>query len=398
MSNLKRTRFKEFLVLQRGFDLPKKDMANGPYPVVGSTSIIGHHDEFKVNPPGVVTGRSGSLGFVQYIRDKYWPHNTALWVRDFKGNFPKYVYYHLLTLDLKRFNSGVGVPTLNRNDLDMLEVDIPTLPIQHKIATILSAYDDLIENNNRRIKILEEMAQRIYREWFVDFRFPGHEKVKMIDSELGKIPEGWEVKRVRDVATLHRGKSYRSEDLVDDGGLPFLNLKCIDRDGGFRYDGIKRFQGDYKEDQTAKPNDIVVALTDMTQERRLVAHVARFPDIGESLAVMSMDLIRISPNTNIPTEYLYGMFRFSSFSDVVKQQANGVNVLHLSPERIADFDFLLAPEELRNKYSALCADLYHLADTLNLKNKNLRQTRDRLLPKLISGEVDVEHLDIDMDG
>ncbi|MCR4298844.1 MAG: hypothetical protein NUV75_08860 [Gallionella sp.] len=85
-------RFSDFVSLQRGFDLPKTEMREGPYPVVGPTSIIGHHDEFKVEPPGVVTGRSGSLGIVQYVAEKYWPHNTSLWVKDFKGNEGRSVY------------------------------------------------------------------------------------------------------------------------------------------------------------------------------------------------------------------------------------------------------------------------------------------------------------------
>ncbi|MCJ7743851.1 MAG: restriction endonuclease subunit S, partial [Dehalococcoidales bacterium] len=277
-----------------------------------------------------------------------------------------------------------------------LEIAIPPLSTQRKIGAILSAYDDLIENNLRRIKILEEMAQLVYREWFVNFRFPGHENAKMVESGVGPIPGGWEIKKVEDVAILHRGKSYRSLDLIDEGGLPFLNLKCIDRGGGFRYDGIKRFQGEFKEDQTAKPNDIVIAVTDMTQERRLVAHAARVPDIGEQLAVMSMDLVRVEPTAEVPKEYLYAMFRFSGFSDTVKQHANGANVLHLNPERIMDFKFVLAPEELRNRYSAICANLYQLADVLHLKDATLHRTRDLLLPKLISGGLDVSQLDIDI--
>ena len=107
-SKLKKIFFKDFVTLQRGFDLPKKDMVSGPYPVFGSTSIIGYHNQYKVLPPGVVTGRSGSLGEIQYIQEKYWPHNTSLWVKDFKSNHPMYVYYFLKTLDLSRFNSGVG--------------------------------------------------------------------------------------------------------------------------------------------------------------------------------------------------------------------------------------------------------------------------------------------------
>ena len=117
----------------------------------------------------------------------------------------------------------------------------------------------------------------------------------MVDSELGPIPEGWEVNKVDTVADIYRGRSYRSADLVEENSLPFLNLKCVDRDGGFRRDGLKRYAGRYKDTQTAKPGDIIVAVTDMTQERRIVARAARVPEIGEEMLVFSMDLIKVMP-------------------------------------------------------------------------------------------------------
>jgi type I restriction enzyme S subunit len=202
MKNMLQLQFKNFITLQRGFDLPKKDRVLGDYPVVASTAINGYHAEHKVQPPGVVTGRSGSLGEVLYIDKPFWPLNTTLWVKDFIGNLPLYVYYFLKTLDLKQYNSGAGVPTLNRNHLETLEVAIHDFQSQRKIAATLSAYDDLIENNLRRIKILEEMAQNLYREWFVKFRFPGHEKVQMVDSPMGKIPEGWGVTTLDSVLSV----------------------------------------------------------------------------------------------------------------------------------------------------------------------------------------------------
>jgi type I restriction enzyme S subunit len=355
------------------------------------------------NPGDLLLTSVGTLGVPYVVKpgeEFYFKDGNLIWFRHFTGLYSRFLYYWLLSpqgmAEQKKCTIGASQPAFTIVLLKDMEVDLPALPTQRKIAAILSAYDDLIQNNTRRIRILEEMAQLIYREWFVNFHFPGHEKVKMAESELGMIPEGWEVKKVGDVATLHRGKSYRSENLVDEGGLPFLNLKCIDRGGGFRYDGIKRFQGEFREEQTAKTNDIAIAVTDMTQERRLVAHAARVPEIGTQIAVMSMDLVRIEPVSEVPKEYLYGLFRFSSFPDEIKQHANGANVLHLNPERITDFKFVLAPEELRNQYSSICANLYQLADALHLKNANLRRTRDLLLPKLISGELDVENLDIDV--
>ncbi|MGN6478525.1 MAG: restriction endonuclease subunit S, partial [Flavipsychrobacter sp.] len=181
--------FNDFIKLNRGFDLPNDKIKNGVYPIVASTNIKGFHETFKVNGPGVVTGRSGSLGTVQYVEGKYWPLNTSLYVKDFKGNNPKYVYYFLQTMHLENFDSGAGVPTLNQNHLHKVKLFVPDIPIQKKIASILNAYDDLIEVNNERIKILEETARELYKEWFVRMRFPGYKKAKFNKG----IPEGWEV-------------------------------------------------------------------------------------------------------------------------------------------------------------------------------------------------------------
>ncbi|MGB8217921.1 MAG: restriction endonuclease subunit S [Candidatus Methanoperedens sp.] len=313
---------------------------------------------------------------------------------------PLYVFYLMKISNhkVKFLSSGTasGRENVSKTAFENIEVEVFPLPAQRKIASILSAYDDLIENNTQRIKILEEIAQALYREWFVKFRFPGHEKVRIIESELGMVPEGWEVKKLGDVATIHRGKSYRSIDLVDEGGIPFLNLKCIERGGGFRYDGVKRFQGEYKKTQTAKTGDIVVAVTDMTQERRLVAHAARVHVIDNDFAVMSMDLVKVEPNTDVAKDFLHGLLRFSDFSQEVRQHANGVNVLHLNPSQIQEFKFVLPSTDLRNYYAELCANAYQECDVLHAKNANLRRTRDLLLPKLISGEVDVENIEVRM--
>ena len=274
------------------------------------------------------------------------------------------------------------------------------LPTQRRIASILSAYDDLIENNTRRIKILEQMAQAIYREWFVEFRAPGVKLRKATPEEqkvTGKdrFPVGWEMKRVGDVSAIFRGKSYRSSELLDEGGLPFLNLKCIERGGGFRYDGVKRSQGDYKATHIARTGDLIVAVTDMTQERRLVAHAARVHILDNDFAVMSMDLVKIEPKADIAKDYLHGLLRFSDFSKEVSQRANGVNVLHLNPSQIEGYMFVLPPTELRNRYAELSRDMYQQCDVLQAKNATLRQTRDLLLPRLMGGEIEVEKLEIE---
>jgi len=122
----------DFAPLQRGFDLPVVTIVNGKFPVVFSNGILKHHHEYKAVAPGVVTGRSGTIGRVTYVEENYWPHNTSLWVTDFKKNLPKYVYYFYIQFDLERFGTGSGVPTLNRNDVHREMVFIPSLPNKPK--------------------------------------------------------------------------------------------------------------------------------------------------------------------------------------------------------------------------------------------------------------------------
>jgi len=346
----------------------------------------------KKLPAGtLLLAASGTLGYTQILGVEACAHDGWLIIQDLRALDRDFAYYALKTIEQHFYNSayGAAIQNINTDILRETEIPYPPLPTQHKIAAILSAYDDLIENNTRRIKILEEMAQMIYREWFVNFRFPGHEKVKMVKTKLGQVPEGWETAKLGDVATFHRGRSYRTPDLAEEGGLSFLNLKCIERGGGFRHNVIKRYIGAYKPEQIAKTGDLIVAVTDMTQERRLVAHAARVHLLGENMAVMSMDLVRVEPKQDIPKDYLHGMLRFSNFGDEVSQHANGVNVLHLNPAQIEAFQFVLPPSILRNQYAEFCGDAYLQIDALHAKNANLRRTRDLLLPKLISGEVEV---------
>ncbi|MFY7915553.1 MAG: restriction endonuclease subunit S [Rubrivivax sp.] len=282
-----------------------------------------------------------------------------------------------------------GTKRLQTDRLLGMPVCLPRLATQRRIAEILSSYDDLIENNTRRIAILEEMARRIYEEWFVRFRFPGHKGIQMVESELGPMPQRWQIGTVADVAVVYRGRSYKGSELADSGGRPFVNLKCMERDGGFRASGLKRYTGQFKESHTVRPGDLVMGITDMTQERRIVARVGRVSGLDTDFGVFSMDLVRIASRGVYAEQYLYAMFRWSSFADEVKQHANGANVLHLLPARIEEFAFARPTPELAAQFADLLTPMLSLCDTLERKNANLRATRDLLLPKLISGELDV---------
>lgn len=201
----------DVMTLKRGHDLPKNRRVDGPVPVVSSSGITGCHKEAKAQPPGVVTGRYGTLGEVYYIDQAYWPLNTALYVVDFKGTHPRFASYFLKNA-LRNYQSDkAAVPGVDRNVLHELKVRVPDFPTQEAIASILSTYDNLIENNRRRIALLEEAARQLYREWFVRLRFPGHEHTRIIDG----VPEGWERKTLGEHLALNYGKALKADRRVD---------------------------------------------------------------------------------------------------------------------------------------------------------------------------------------
>ncbi|MCI8469859.1 MAG: hypothetical protein HFJ75_10365 [Eggerthellaceae bacterium] len=158
----------EIAPLQRGFDLPSSQMKPGSYPVVMSNGIGGWHSEYMVKGPGVVTGRSGTIGGLQYIENDFWPHNTSLWVTSFNGNEPMFIYWLYATVGLERFGSGSGVPTLNRNDVHDQMVSIPSiLKEQQAIGSFFQKLDSLITLHQRELDVLKNLKQALLEKMFV---------------------------------------------------------------------------------------------------------------------------------------------------------------------------------------------------------------------------------------
>ena len=377
MSEMKVVKFDEFVRLGRGFDLPESQIIEGKYPVVASTNIKAYHYTYKVNPPVVVTGRSGSLGKVQFINEKCWPLNTSLYSKDFRDNNPKYIYYYLQIMHLEQYNAGAGVPTLNQNHLQKLKIKVHEKDEQDEIAKILSVYDNLIENNNKRIKVLEQMIEELYKEWFVRLRFPNNEYYDHKDII--------KYYKLHELCSFSRGISYSSDEIDCEEGLDLINLKNINAFGGFRRDGYKKYNGKYKNIHVVNTGDLVMGITDMTQNRRTVGSVALIPTTN-NLSVISADLVKI--NSNIDKLYLYCLFKYGEISKYISQFANGSNVLHLRPDMIKNVLIPVAKEELIDKFVKIIRPLFKEVEFLYLKN--LIKQRDLLLPRLMSGKLEVK--------
>ena len=393
----------DVITLKRGYDLPSRERQNGDVPVVSSSGITGFHDEIKAKAPGVVTGRYGTLGEVFYLESDFFPLNTTLYVCDFKGNNARFISYLLKTLNLGHKNVAAAVPGLNRNDLHLLPVCKPDLKTQKQIADILSTYDRLIENNTRRIKILEEMAQLLYREWFVNFRFPGHEDVKLVESAIGLIPEGWEVKTIGCSLSHYIGGGWGQEKADEKHTVPAYVIRGTDIPSArhvslgncpLRFHTSSNFKS-----RKIKAGDIIFEVSGGSKGqlvgRSLLISSQMISSFSEDVICASFcKLMRVSLDVITP-EILY-LLLGEMYGDgrIEKHQVQSTGITNFKFTQFLDGELIvIPPKELQNKFSQTMNPMFDLIQNLGSKNSNLRQTRDLLLPKLISGEIDVEALD-----
>lgn len=399
----------DVLTLQRGFDLPEASRLHGSVPIVASTGIVGGHELSKVSGPGVVIGRSGSIGGGQYIVKDFWPLNTTLYVKDFKGNDVRFCYYALRSIDFQQFNVGSGVPTLNRNHIASLSIAIPPLPEQRRIAKILGDLDDKIELNRKMNETLEEMARALFKSWFVDFdpvraKMEGRQPTgmdaataalfpdRLVGSELGLIPEGWEVKALGEIADFDKGLSYKGDSLAEEGGMPMVNLGCFTGRGLFSAERIKRYTGEYRERHLVNAGDLVLANTDMTQNRVIIGSPALVPEInGEKTFLFTHHVfaVRFNPDYEIWRRYIFFTLLKPDFREIAEGFSTGTTVLALPRDGVTGYLICLPPLSLIRAFERLVGPMLAAFDKHHHQSRTLSTLRDTLLPKLVSGEVRV---------
>ena len=271
-------------------------------------------------------------------------------------------------------------------------LSLPPLPVQRKIAAILSAYDDLIENNERRIKILEEMAQNLYREWFVDYRFPGHEKARYVESPLGKIPKGWEVKEIGDVIDIVGGgtPSTKNPEYWEAGDVLWYSPTDLTKNQAmFINDSSKKISRKGLAESSAR---LFPAYSVMMTSRATLGVIS----INTCEASTNQGFITCIPNERLHAYQIY--YWLEENKNEMISRASGATFKEITKASFRKHLIAVPDKDLKNRFLAYAEILLGEIDTLHKKNANLRKTRDLLLPKLISGEVDVEELDIDTRG
>lgn len=314
-----------------------------------------------------------------------------------------YVKYYIdyIKNKMQSVSGGACQDNLSLDKIDYFDINIPDVKIQNKIAKILLNYDDLIENNNRRIKILEEMAQKIYKEWFVDFKFPGHETTTFKASPLGKIPNDWEVGKLQDIVEFFNGYAFKSKELLkhpQKNSLSVFKQGHINRGGGFNYSGTKSWFPREKSIELKKyilkKGDLLMAMTDMKNNVAILGNTAIMPMDNSYILNQRVGLLRCKNNLNISYPYVYMVTNSEPFLLNLRSRANSGVQVNLSTEQIKLSKLIIPASHINKLFNELITPIFEQIFLINKKNENLKQTRDILLPRLISGEINVENMEV----
>ena len=394
------TNLGDVIDLKRGYDLPKRNRTPGPVPLVSSSGVSDYHSEAKVKGPGVVTGRYGTLGQVFFVLQDFWPLNTTLYVRDFKGNDPRFISYFLTGIDYLAYSDKAAVPGLNRNHVHQAEIRFPTdINEQRAIAHILGTLDDKIELNRRMSETLEAMARALFRSWFVDFdpvrakmegRDPGLPKHiadlfpdRLVDSELGKIPEGWELKAIGDLAdVVGGGTPSTKEPNYWDGSHHWATPKdlsalafpvLLDTERRVTDAGLQKIS-----------SGLLPIGTVLLSSRAPIGYLA----IAEIPVAINQGFIAMRPKASVSNLFLLLWARETH--EVILSNANGSTFLEISKKNFRPIPVVTPPTSIMAAFDRIARPLYCRLVSSERESRNLAALRDALLPRLISGELRVK--------
>ena len=367
MSEWKKTYLRDLIVIKNGKD--HKKLKNGPYPVYGSGGIMRYADSYLYDQESVLLPRKGTLNNIQFVTEPFWTVDTCYYtVVNRDKVLPYFLYCCLCKMDIQSLNTGSAVPSMTFEKYYSIEVPIPPLSTQHCIANILSRYDSLIENYQKQIKLLEEAAQRLYKEWFVDLRFPGHENTKIIDG----VPEGWEKKKLHEIAEVVMGSSPKSEFYNNDKqGLPF-------------HQGVGSYGTRFVDDNVystsitrlAEPNSILFSVR---------APVGRL-NITKNKIIIGRGLAAMNHKDGFQS-FLFYMLKERFFMDNII--GNGSIFASISKVELLDQEFIVPPMKTIKAFESLASKLDKKIQGVDTQLRLLTEARDRLLPKLMSGEIAV---------
>ena len=388
MSKLEECILGDLVEFQRGYDLPKSKFVEGKYPVQSSNGILGYHNEYKVEGPGITIGRSGTVGNPHLIRENFFPHNTSLFVKEFKGNDIEYIYYLLQYLDLGNQKSGSGVPTMNRNHLHPIKIRAyRDKTCQQRTIKILSLIDKKIQINNQINQELEVMTKTLYDYWFVQFDFPD-QNGKPYKSSGGKmvynpelkreIPEGWGVEKLSSL--LEIGRETINPMKTPKEEFKYYSIPEYDVSGSFSYE----------LGETIRSNKFIVEKSDLLVSK-LNPWFNRVVYNLEENAISSTEFIVWKTFNRFEKNFLYQVATSKEFIEYCTRFAIGTSNSHkrVSPDIMVGFQIPFKKTYIQ-KFGEITDSIRTQVLQNNVQNQELTQLRDWLLPMLMNGQVKVE--------
>jgi type I restriction enzyme S subunit len=370
MSKWKEYKLSDFVQFGNGKERPKTE---GNIPVFGGNGILGYCDKSNYDEETIIIGRVGAYcGSVYYQVKPIWVSDNALAAKPKNNNNTKFLYYFLKNLDLNSFAEGSSHPLVTQTLLNSLDIYVTdNIETQTAIAEVLSSLDDKIDLLHRQNKTLEQLAETLFRQWFVE-----------------EAEESWEADVLDNIIELQRGISYSGLTLGEKGeGLPMHNLNSIDTNGSYKYEGIKYYKGEAKSKQLLRPGDLLIINTDITQDNRIIGWPVFVPEEFE-ISVSTHHLYSVSLKSDkVSKLFLYHLLRHRNYREALANASNGTTVSMLSKEAIGGIEVKISPKEKRLKFEEQVSS-FQKKQTENQKQiRTLTQLRDTLLPKLMSGEV-----------
>jgi type I restriction enzyme S subunit len=376
----------ELFKLEYGKSLPKKERKEGSYPVFGSNGRSGWHSDYHVDGPGIIVGRKGVNLGIEWSDDDYNVIDTAYFINGESLNAQdldlRFLYYNLLDFDLDRLKSGSAVPGLNRNDFYEETVTLPVLSEQKKIAHILDSIDRKIETNNEIVRILEEMSQTLFRREFTNFEdYDGD--LEYDDSFEEKVPTAWKKKSLEDIANFLNGKAWQKFENEDgENELPVIKIKELRN--GISEDSDRVSKSDCPEDYIIEDGQVIFSWS-----ASLVLDLWT-----EGPAFLNQHLFKVTSEEH-PRWFFYEWvnYHIHRFRNIA--EAKKTTMGHIKRSDLKEAKVLVPPkEELENK-SEKFEPIFESIVEKRVENRHLGELRDTLLPKLMSGEVRVNNINVE---
>lgn len=399
MNKISIVKLGDLIEFQRGYDLPKSQFIEGNYPVQSSNGVLGYHNEFKVKGPGITIGRSGTVGLPHLVKSNFFPHNTALFIKDFKGNDIEYIFYLLKNLKLGDKKSGSGVPTMNRNHLHPIKIRAyKDLPTQKSIAKVLSDLDAKIELNNKINRELESMAKTLYDYWFVQFDFPDKNGKpykssggKMVyNAELKReIPEGWVVKKLGEiVSNIGTGLNPRDNFVLGEGRNYYVTIKNIQQGRVILDNRCDNISDESLEIINRRSDlnvgDILFTSIEPVGTTYLILEKPNNWNINESV-------FTIRPNYKLVTsEFLYMFLSGNYIKSYTKNVSAGSIHKGVRHSVLKDCKSVLPYRICVDEFTVRIKPIINKLDLVQKENQQLSELRDWLLPMLMNGQVAVK--------